>query len=186
MSTTAAPAITTDTAAGSTEAAIAAINTERNTLASVLATAIASVRNRTTVAADLTAARAQLATVTTERDTARTERDEARAERDTAVTAANAQRDTATAQLNAIAAFFGVKSEELAGKDAKAATELFAKKVTDATIEKVAGLGFPLEQLPKQTTPEGAAAKTLTKAEFNALNEGDKMKFATSGGRLTD
>lgn len=168
MSTTAAPADTTT--AASTQAAAAP-----NTLANVLSTAIASVRSRTTVAAELTAARAELATATTERDAARTE-----------LATANTQRDTATAQLNAVAAFFGVKPEELAGKDAAAATEIFSKKVSDATIEKVAGLGFPVEQLPKQSNAEGGDSKVKTKAEFLAMSHEDRSKFSVSGGRISE
>jgi hypothetical protein len=136
-----------------------------NTLGSVLQTAIASVRNRTTVAADLTSARAQLATVTTERDTARTERDQAKE----AAIAAVASCDAAVAQLGAIAAFFGVKPEELAGKDAGAATQLFAAKLTDATIEKVAGLGFPVDQLPKQTESDVEETKLTGAARTKAF-----------------
>lgn len=151
MSTTAAPAVTTTTTATSSAEPAAAAAPAQNTLASVLSTAIASVRSRTTVAADLTTARAQLATVTAERDTARTERDQAR----TDLTAANARALEVQAQLNAIGALFGVKPEELAGKDAAAATAIFSKKISDATIEQVAGLGFPVAELPKQTEGDG-------------------------------
>jgi hypothetical protein len=152
MSTTAAPAVTTTTATANADTKVevtagkdGAGGVAPTTLASVLQTAINSVKARTTVASELTAARNELATAKTERDTARTERDQARTERDTAV-----------AQLNAIAAFFGVKSEELAGKDAKAATDILAKKVSDASLELVAGLGLPADKLPKQNSADGA------------------------------
>jgi hypothetical protein len=177
MSTTAAPAAETTNTTASTETKVTVDGGTGapSTLASVLQTAINSVKARTTVAYELTAARNELATAKAERETARTERDQARTERDTAV-----------AQLNAIAAFFGVKPEELAGKDAKAATDILAKKVSDASLELVAGLGLPADKLPKQSSSEGADAKTMSKEEFSKLSDAEKMKFAVNGGRLTE
>lgn len=143
-------------------------------LAGVLATAFSSVRSRVTVSAELTAARAQIGTLTTERDQARTD-----------LAAANAQVAAAAAQLSAVAAFFGLNPSDLAGKKAAECTALLTQKISAATTEQVASLGFNVGTLPKQADAEGDP-KRKTYAEFSALTPAQKMEFSTNGGRIVD
>ena len=83
-------------------------------------------------------------------------------------------RNEMKAQFHAVCAFFGVKPEELAGKDPAATVALFADRVAKAATEA---------QSPA-VAAKGSVATTLTKAQFDQLTLQEKMSFSVGGGRI--
>jgi len=144
-------------------------------LSGILSTAFAAARNRTAVASDLTASRAALATATTERDTARADL----ATRTTELAQANAA-------LGSVLTVLGMSPADLAGQNSEAVRTTVTGRISAAAIEQVAALGFPVGQLPAQSTSEGGNPKEKTKAEFAALTPHQKMEFSVAGGRIVD
>lgn len=127
------------------------------TARTVILAAVNSLRSRGAVASDLATLQTQVGTLTTERDTLR---------------AANAALN---AQVDAFAAFLGVKSADLACKDLVALNALMETKLQALLIEHVASLGLPVGELPKQPAGEGAA-NTLEEARAELAAEKDPVK----------
>lgn len=132
------------------------------TLAAFVGAAVASLRSKAAVGADLTAARQSVATLTGERDQARQQ-----------VAALNSQLSALNAQLSAFATVFGITAAELAGKPAAEVTALIQTKISGQVIEHVASLGLPVGELPKDPKGDGVAGTFAEKlAAFNAMPAG--------------
>ena len=138
------------------------------TLAASLGVALSALRGKAPAA--LTAAEARVTQLEASLATLTQERDSARAERDTALTP--------------VAAYFGIKPADLAGKDAAAVAALFDQRVSAAAVQQLAAAHIPLAELPKPVAADGAT-KALTHDEFNRLSPVARMEFVRSGGRLT-
>lgn len=145
---------------------------------------IASIKAGATAGTELLAARAtitaHLATIATHVATI--------AQRDSQVSALNSQLAATTAQRDTFAAFIGITAAELGAKTPAEITALITAKISAQAVEVVAGTGVPVGTLPPQTQGDASLAdeKTLTLAEFRALSPGEKMKFSTHGGRISD
>jgi septal ring factor EnvC (AmiA/AmiB activator) len=76
-----------------------------------------------------------------------------------------------------------------AGRDQLTATiatlEAGAKTVSESVRDQMAQIGVPVADLPP-AEPESASAKTLSRAEFDKLNDEQKNTFFREGGRLTE
>jgi hypothetical protein len=145
---------------------------------------IASIKAGATAGTELLTARAtitaHLATIATHVATI--------AQRDTQLSALNTQLAATAAQRDTFAAFIGITAAELGTKTPGEITALITAKISAQAVEVVAATGVPVGTLPAQTGSTGSLAeeKTLTLAEFRALSPGEKMKFSTNGGRLSD
>lgn len=120
-------------------AAVAAPAASTPTLGSVLKGAFSSLGDKTKLGADLAQTRADLATANTN------------------LTAARAEATAANTALDTMAAFFGMKRTELAGKDATAIGALIATKISESAIEELATAGVPPAALPKPSAGTGNA-----------------------------
>ncbi len=114
---------------------------------------LASMKAGASAGAELIAARAQVATLTTANAALATEVTSARA----ATTAATAERDT-------LCVYLGLAAADIAGKKPADITALVTAKISEQSIEVVAGLGVPLGALP---APKGEEVAS-TAAELNA------------------
>lgn len=175
-----APAAPAPAAAAPAPAIIGATGTAAPTLRGF----IASIKAGATTGTELIAARAAL----TERDATITAHVATIAQRDTQLTALNTQLAATAAQRDTFAAFIGITAAELGTKTPGEITALITAKISAQAVEVVAGTGVPVGTLPAQTGSTGSLAeeKTLTLAEFRSLSPGEKMKFSTNGGRLSD
>ncbi len=154
--------------AAAAESAPAAAAASPLTLAASLGVALSALRGKAPAAlteaqARVTELEASLATATQERDSARAERDQA---------------------LAPVAAYFGIKPADLAGKDAAAVAALFDQRVSAAAVQQLAAAHIPLADLPKPVAAD-TSAKALTHDEFNRLSPAGRMEFVKAGGRLT-
>ena len=85
-----------------------------------------------------------------------------------------------------VAEFFGLKAADMEGKTEAELRAVFAKKLSDETINGVANRGLPASALPPLDSGNGRYSKTKSLAEFRQLTPAAKMDFSSSGGRLTD
>lgn len=144
------------------------------TVGTVIATAFQSLRNRGAVAQDLVTARQQISSLTTERDQARTD-----------LAAAQQQVTTLTAQLAVVAAFFGMKATDLAGKSEDEVRGAFSAAISAAALEQVAGLGFPAANLPAPSDSAKADTVAEQMAQYKSLlAEGKHMEAAQLAAKL--
>lgn len=129
-------------------------------IAATLAGVLAAARDRVNAGTELAAARAQVATLASERDTARGE-----------VKDRDAQLSTLNSQLSGIAAHFGLKPAELAGKAAAEITALIDARINAAALDQVASMGLPTAALPAATTSTSAQTLDDVQAELAACTD---------------
>jgi hypothetical protein len=172
----AAPSVATPAAPTAPAAAAPA----PNAIAAALQTAFATCRNRVSVAADLTAARAALAARESDLVSVR----EALATATASVTAANVRVSEIGAQLGAVLSALGMKPEALTGQDAAAVRTTVTNHISAAASEQVAALGFNVAELPGQAPGNGGgAAETLEELNTQMAECKDGKKLGELAAR---